>query len=308
MFQIGPSSYYSLTLTMSTRTNATISPERAAGDPNPIAVTVPRRSSRANKKRRQEEADTPDGTGTGTGTGPAAKISRLASAEKETPEQEGDATPVAPLTTEEIMNLLKGLWSDDKCVIKRALKKIADIGCNVATANENEVNIRMLGGHTTVFHVLQKHVGCFEIQEQGMRALGNLSLLLPTKKLLGDIGCVEVILATMKKYPDCERLQCFGCYVIGRLVFSMKCNAERVEKSAGGIAVVIAAMKAYPNKKELQKFGCIALSNMSVWEEYRPLIAEAGGLSAISSVIEKYRDHPKLHEDAFKALRKLVVL
>jgi hypothetical protein len=296
-----------MTLTMSTRTNATISPERAAGDADPIADTVPiRRSSRANKKRRQEEADTPDGTG--TGTGPAAKVARLASAEKETPEQEGDATPVAPLTTEEIMNLLKDLWSDDKCVIERALKEIADIGLNVATCKENEVNIRMLGGHTAVFQLLQKHAGCLEIQEEGMRALGNLCLLLPTKKLLGDIGCVEVILATMENNPDSEYIQRYGCFIIAKLLFyRTKGHVERVEKS-GGIALVIAGMKAHPNCEELQSYGCNVLLNMSQCEEYKPLIVEAGGLSATAFVIEKYRDHPKLREHAFRAMRELVVL
>jgi hypothetical protein len=66
----------------------------------------------------------------------------------------------------------------------------------------------------------------------------------------------------------------------------VKVNAERVEKS-GGIALVIAAMKAHPNIDILQKHGCCALFHMSEWEEYRPLIVEAGGASVIASIMEK---------------------
>ena len=85
----------------------------------------------------------------------------------------------------------------------------------------------------------------------------------------------------------------------------MKDNAERVQKS-GGIALVIAAMKNCPDNERVQDFGCQALSNMSEWEEYRPLIMKAGGASAIASAMENYWDHPKLRERASKALEKLV--
>jgi hypothetical protein len=296
---------------MSPRTNATISPDRSAGDPDLIlGMVVQSRSSSRAKKRRQEEADTPDGNG---GIGPAAKVARLASAmslasamtDEETKEQEGDGTD-APLTTEKIMNLLKDLWSDDKCVIERALKEIASIGFrDHASRYENEDKMRVLGGHTAVFQLLQKHVDCLEIQDEGMCALGNLSLSMPTKKLLGEIGCVEVILATMEKYLDSERVQHLGCYVIGRLVDSMEGNAERVEKY-GGIAVVIAAMKAHPNSEELQNHGCIALLYMSGWEDYRPLIVEAGGASAIAFGVEKYgADNAQLRKNAYTAMRLL---
>jgi hypothetical protein len=285
---------------MSTRTNATISPDRAAGDANPIAVTVPRRSSRA--KRRQEEADTHDGNG---GTGPAAaKVARLASSEEETEEETYDEAPDTTLTTEEIINLLKDLLTDDIDVIVRTLTEIGDIGDAWSTKGKNEDKIRMLGGHTTVFLVLNKHVDCLAIQEQGMRALGTLSMLMPTKQLLGDIGCVEVILARMEKYLDSFYVQLQGCLLIVMLIDRMKGNAERLEKS-GGIAVVIAAMKAHRNNKCLQKFGCYVFSRMSRWEEYRPLIVDAGGASAIALAVEKYNEDTGLRKEAYKTMQIL---
>jgi hypothetical protein len=300
----------------------TISPDQAAGDPNPLADTVPSSSPAKNKKRRQEdtalwaplensraktrqqeEADTHDGNG---GTRPAAKVVRFASSEEKTKEQEADETPEAQLTTERIMNLLQDLWSDDTGVIQRTLKEIADIGLKCKKYREkNEVKMRVLGVHAAVFQLLQKHIGCLEIQQQGMNALGNLCMLMHTAKLLGEIGCVEVILARMEKYPDSETVQHFGCSVIGRLLFSMNGNVERVEKS-GGIAVVISAMTAHPNCEQVQYHGCIALAYMSEWEEYRPLIVEAGGVSAIAFVIEKYRDDPKMRKKAYIAMEKLI--
>jgi hypothetical protein len=295
---------------MPTRKNATISPDRAAGDPDLIVgMVVQNRSNRA--KRQQEEADIHDGTG---GTGPAAKVARLASAmslasamtEEGKKEQAADVTPLTPLpTTEKIMNILKDLWSDDdECVIKRAVKEIADIGARDAPPYENELKICMLGGQTAVFHALKKHIACIEIQAEGMRAVATLSRLMQTKKLLGDIGCVEVILASMEKYPDSEYIQMIGCYLITSLVGSIKANAERVEKS-GGIAVVIAAMKANPNSKELQKYGCSVLLPMSQCAEYRPLIVEAGGVSAIALVVERYRDDPELRRCSYPAMKLL---
>jgi hypothetical protein len=280
---------------MSNRTNATISPDRAVGDPDPIAADTVPISSRA--KRRQP--------GDGTGTTPAAaKVARLASAEEETKEQEGDDTPDTPLTTEKIMSIIKHLWCDDVGLVQWALREIANIGLRDAAPHENELEMRVLGVHSAVFQVLHKHDGCLAIQEEAMRALGNLSHLLETRKLLGDIGCVEVILASMEKYPDSESVQEYGCFLIAQLVDRTKYNAERVKKY-GGIAVVIAAMKAHPNSKEVQEDGCIGLSNMSEWEEYRRLIVEAGGASAIAFAIEKSGDSQELRKEAYDAMRKL---
>jgi hypothetical protein len=146
---------------MSTQMNATISPDRAASHPDPIADTVPSSISHASKRGRQEEADTRDGTR------PAAKVARLANAEEETKAQAGDETPEA-LTTRQIMDLLKDLYSDDKSAIVRTLTEIANLGCRDPPSwQEDEVKMRVLGGHTAIFQVLQRHTGCLEIQEQG---------------------------------------------------------------------------------------------------------------------------------------------
>jgi hypothetical protein len=284
---------------MSTPKKATISPDPAVGDPDTVRSSR-RRSSRA--KRRQEETDTQRD---GTGTGSAAKVARLASAEEETTEQEADETPDESLTAEKIMNLIKDLWSDDEDVIEKTLTEIADIGMGDNSHHTNELEMRLLGVHSAVFQVLQKHAGSLEIQAEGMLAVGNLSMLIKTKKLLGKIGWVEVILARMEKYPDSESVQELGCYVIWVLVNEAKCNAERVKKS-GGIAVVIAAMKAHPNSEEVQNEGCDVLSAMSKWKEYRPLIVKAGGVTAIGYALEKSGDSQQLRNDAYKAMRILV--
>jgi hypothetical protein len=170
--------------------------------------------------------------------------------------------------------------------------------------HQKEVKMRGLGVHITVFQVLQKHIGCLGIQKEGIRALGNSSHLIETKKLLGDIGFVEFILSRMEKYPDNEYVQQYGCTAIGNLVNGAKCNAERVKKS-GGIAVVVAAMKAHPNTEALQNVGCFVLEIMSEWEEYRPLIVKAGGASVIAFAMEK-TDNPEWCEDAYDAMKRLV--
>jgi hypothetical protein len=279
---------------------ATISPD-PAGDPDRIDTMPSGRSIRA--KRRQEETLTPRN---GTGTGAAAKVARLANAEKETKGQEGDETPDTSLTTEKITNHIKDLWGDDEDVIEKTLTEIADIGLRDASPDyENELEMRELGVHSAVFQVLQKYAGCLKIQEEGIRALGNLSDCIPSRKLLGKIGCVEVILARMEKYPDSKSIQLLGCTTIGNVVTGAKVNAERVEKS-GGIAAVVAAMKAHPNYDVVQHRGCFALDAMSEWDEYRPLIVKAGGASAIAFAMEKSEGSQQFRDRAYKAMRMLV--
>jgi hypothetical protein len=229
----------------------------------------------------------------------------LASAEEETKAQDADEATMTPLTTEKMMDLLKDLWSDDKCVIIRALNYVSNLGIRDFGSEQNESKMRVLGGHTAVFQVIQKHIGCVEIQEEGMLAIRLFSSFMPTKELLGDIGYVEFILARMEKYPNYNAVQMNGCMNIGSLVKGMKVNAERVEKS-GGISVVIAIMKNHPNIETLQMCGCRALFYLSEWEEYRPLIVEAGGASVIASIMEKFTEDSQLRQVAYNTMERLV--
>jgi hypothetical protein len=199
-----------------------------------IADARQNRSSHANKKRRQEEAPV-------------------------------DEPQETPMTTKKITSLIKDLWSDDKRVIARALYKLASIGFGGFgddSPYENEVQMRVLGVHTALIQVLQKHVGCLLIQEKGMAALGSLSMLRETQNLLGDIGCVEVILASMVKYPDSVQVQLYGCFAIENLVAGLKCNNAECFMESGGIAVIRAARKAHPNCEELQDHSSYLLCTM----------------------------------------------
>jgi hypothetical protein len=125
------------------------------------------------KKRRQEETDTADGAGNRSD---AAKVTRLASALEEI-KVEADVETQATARIEKILkNLLKDLWSDDKTVIVRALKAFRDIGFGDLSPFESELKIHELGGHTELLHVLQKHIGCVEIQQKAMCALKGIWL------------------------------------------------------------------------------------------------------------------------------------
>jgi hypothetical protein len=172
---------------------------------------------------------------------------------------------------------------------------------------ENEREIRRLGGHMPVVQVLKKHVDHVLIQVGGIRALGNFVCANPTlaKALVGDIGGVEVILTGMKKYPEYASLQRAGCGALSNLLRETKRNAERIEAS-DGIAQVFAAMKDHPDNEDVQAFGCSALFNMCEWAEYRPLIFAAGGAVTIATVMEKYSDNPRVREISQYAMERLV--
>jgi hypothetical protein len=181
-----------------------VSPGLAASDPDLTTDTVPMMTrGHSRGKRRQQDADTSDDTG----NRPAAKVTRLASAEEGTKAQDGHGTAKTPLTTEKMMDLLKDLWSDDKCVIIRALNCVSNLGFRDCRSDENKSKMRLLGGHTAIFQVVQKHVGCVEIQEEGMLATRLFSFFMPTKELLGEIGHVELILARMEKHPNHNAVQ-----------------------------------------------------------------------------------------------------
>jgi hypothetical protein len=44
---------------------------------------------------------------------------------------------------------------------------------------------------------------------------------------------------------------------------------------------------------------------MSEWEEYRPLIVQAGGATVIASIMEKRMDNPQLRQLAYNVMGRL---
>ena len=289
------------------------SPDRAAGEEIADAVPSSSHGKRGRGKRTTSESKR------------VAKLARALHVEEtkaqeedntETPttnvEERGatqDTRPAVANTTENIVKLLvKDLQSHDRDVTEKALTDLADLCHEDATdlfeANERE--IRRLGGHMAVVQAVKMRVDDALIQEEGIRAIWNLSYQMPAKVLVGDIGGVEVILAGMKRHPEDVRLQRVGCGAIANLSDNTKRNAERFEES-DGIAAVIAAMEVHdPENEDVQLYSCVVLKHLCEWAEYRPLIVAAGGAATIAYAMKEYSDNPRVREAAQDAMQELV--
>jgi hypothetical protein len=298
------------------------SPDRAAGD-NLVADAVPASSSHG--KRGRGEATTASESRrvtnkVGQMTLPVWMtrcVEETEAQEEDTPEitpttnveGKGDVqeTPVAN-TTENAVKLVSNLWSEDRSVVKKALKGLTDLFCNETHAfkAKNEREMRRLGGHMAVVHAVKNYVDDALIQEQGIRALCNLTAG-PTlaQELVGDVGGVEVIVAGIKRHPEVARIQHLGCVAIGHLTFQTERNAERFEES-DGIAAVIAAMKAHPENGDVQHESCYVLLRMCEWMEHGRLIIAAGGAATIACVMKECSHNYKVRRISHRVMQKLV--
>jgi len=99
---------------------------------------------------------------------------------------------------------------------------------------------------------------------------------------LQSLGAPTILISTMKKWPQEELLQYYGCLCLVLLAFQ-NCPAKIMIARTGGIEVIVDAMKAHPSSKRLQYQACQALQNILANPEAQAIQAAA------TSFVDNYK-------------------
>jgi hypothetical protein len=124
-------------------------------------------------------------------------------------------------------------------------------------------------------------------------------------EIVARAGGIEAIVRTMIAHKRAERVQAFGCSLIGMLCDRPK--RVKLASAAGGVGAVVDAMGTHPSAVDVQTSGCLSLGGLAA----DPLCAhEAAGLGAIASVVTALRarpEKPSRQANGCMALANLVV-
>lgn len=223
-------------------------------------------------------------------------------------------SPTNASDSEQIAKILSSdLPSDDVDRVKRGLKQLSRL-CYITDDSDgmaNSVAIEKAGGHSAIFHVMEKWRYNPRIQAEGCRALQNMSVGLGSnfQKAVREAGGLDLFVQAMQAFPDDERVQLAGCGALNNAVASWPANAKYLSRNLEAIDAIINAMKNFSDKN-IQRFASSLLCLLSVEEDSKAPVVRSGGLGALSAAIETHKDEniegvKEIQQFTRKALKNL---
>ena len=176
-------------------------------------------------------------------------------------------------------------------------KDHAPIVAEIKTAKEQN-------NMSTIVVLMLSHISTSQVQEQGCRALTDLSRGFDDNKVsIATAGGIAAIVNGMKAHRVHPGVQENGCLALSNLAANSD-NQVSIAK-AGGIVTIVSGMEVHRDHAGVQKYGCWALTSLAFNSINRVPIANAGGIAAIVSGMEVHRDHDGVQKYGCMALNNL---
>jgi hypothetical protein len=202
------------------------------------------------------------------------------------------------------------LWSDDTEAVEQALTGLASL-CEFSNVNwkeENPADIHGAGAASAIVGAMKKWYTIPDIQVAGCSALANTAAHIKDFRLSAkNAGGLEVVVCAMQNYSNNCDVQSSGCAALGNLCTEIEEHAAHIVNTMKGHDIIIVAMKKFPVNARVQRWACYALSMLSIWQELRPPVCDAGGRRALAEALETHKDESKTDVKEIQELARLVL-
>lgn len=198
--------------------------------------------------------------------------------------------------------LFLDLWQDDRAVVRKALKQLANLCFHGENRERNRRTVFAVGGFSMLVNVMRQWSDCSEIQAEGCRSILNLCLDCGATLCVSASakGALEAVLTAMQRFADDAYLQRVGCGALYALTKNNAANAHRLVLELHGAFRVVRAMRDFPHSKRLQMWATAAVAEWAQWETLRQSILDAGALGAIDLAMASFRDEDKAEDMAIQ--------
>jgi hypothetical protein len=140
---------------------------------------------------------------------------------------------------------------------------------------------------------MKKHSSSEEVQEQGCKRLGKLSVQLavtPEAMAFISSGVFPAVVMAMQAHLQCVAVQREGCGALAILA----CRVwSRVAVASWGVGVeaVIRAMEAHPSSAAVQENACLVLRNVA-----KDVVRTQAITSLVENAVAAFPEHAKVQE------------
>ena len=200
---------------------------------------------------------------------------------------------------------MRKLHSGDSECVHEAPEKIAGLcKTTLPNADQNRHDFVLAGGYGTVVLVMeawQRHIG---IQKQGLRVLCNVSCMGHIDIVPCNIGAIEIVVASMSRFPDEEAVLEYGVVVLNNLCHNNSTNMERL-LAINGMQYVVDVMARYSGQVKIQKWGTRLIAKVTLCPHLHRRVIEAGALQVLAHVVQHHEDQSIRNEARMTVLALL---
>jgi hypothetical protein len=178
------------------------------------------------------------------------------------------------------------LFSDEELHVKTALKSFRSI-CN-------ESNLPLFfkyGGPLGLISVLRKWSSSATIQAAALETFHKAGEMTEFANVAVELGALDLVLLAMKNHCDNADVLTAGCGALLNLTLPASV-ARALVFELDGIQIIAAACAAFPQNLSLQKYALYNLQYMSYWDDFKEPIVAAGGLQALTEMMETFKASP----------------
>jgi hypothetical protein len=178
------------------------------------------------------------------------------------------------------------LFSDVELQVKTALKSFRSI-CN-------ESNLPLFfkyGGPLGLIAVLRKWGGSAAIQAAALETFHKAGEMTEFANVAVELGALDLVVLAMKNHCDNADVLTAGCGALLNLTLPASV-ARALVLELDGIQIIAAACASFPQNLTLQKYALYNLQYMSYWDDFKEPIVAAGGLQALTEMMETFKASP----------------
>jgi hypothetical protein len=184
------------------------------------------------------------------------------------------------------------------CTILALLASSQNLQVNLSIAQTEGIDLLVL--------ILATYSTNEVIQTQACKALSYLSTDPESRLFITSQGGLELLVKALEVYMDNSEL--VESVASALLNLSSDADIDLLIES-GVVETVVEAMRKYPKKSSLQESGMGVLQNVSMkGPQCKAVIAETGGIDAVTSAVKEFLTEPSVLERAFTTLWSLAVL
>jgi len=196
----------------------------------------------------------------------------------------------------QVLSALKGHGKSASVVIK-SLDRLYELCCRRSVSINPEVNISMFYSHSgwiTILPLLSRYETNHEISAKSFVLLMALAQNSKIKSKLGEFGCCEAVVSSLKASFRNETVAKNGCGLLMALALNDK-NCVKLG-ACGGCELVVTILSSHKYNQVIAEYGCGAVLALALNNANRLKLGSHGACEVLTSTLSAYASNKKIVE------------
>lgn len=185
-------------------------------------------------------------------------------------------------------------------------RKNGELRGNLST---RQAEFIQLGGHATVVRVMNAHIECMTIQEDGAGVLANLCSCsnISAGETVGKVRGIQAVVQAMKAHPLERNVIHNGIVALLNLSSASEVNATLLVTKLEAMPFIVERANDFLGDEALTKFYCCLLDILCLFIPLRNcLLYNAKAAPVLAMAMTNYRDNASIQKNARTSLRNLI--